>query len=404
MRIRRLAAGALLGAATSALLLTPAAAATDSTMTTYAGTGTAGPAGDGGPATAAQLNQPSGVWLDNAANVFVGDTFNHRIRKVTFDNKISTVAGTGVAGFSGDGGPATAAKLNGPTGVVTSSTGTMYIADTLNNRVRKVEAGVITTVAGMGAPGMSGDGRAAMNAKLSAPTGLALSSTGSLYIADTGNNVVRELKPNGIITTFAGSGQPGFSGNTGAATKARLRAPTGLATRGTTVLIADTSNSQVRKVSGGTITALAGTGAPGFSGDGGQAASARLAGPTGVGYDPLGTVYITDAGNYRVRQVTASGVISTLAGTGTAGDSGDGGPCELAQLRALGGVSADADNVFFGDTGSHKVKRCHKKDGPPPALPEASLALAGSALVVLGGGVALTRRARRRSMAAPLAS
>ncbi len=408
MRTRRLAAGALIGAATSALLILPAAAASESTMVTYAGNGTPGSSGDGGQATAAQLNQPSGVWLDNAANVFVGDTANHRIRKVTFDGVISTVAGTGSPGFSGDGGPATAAQLNGPTGVVTSSTGTMYIADTLNNRVRKVEAGVITTVAGTGAPGMSGDGKAAVNAKLSRPTGLALSATGSLYIADTGNHVVRELKPTGTITTFAGTGMPGFSGNTGSATKAKLKAPTGLATKGKTVLIADTGNSQVRQVSGGTINAFAGTGTSGFSGDGGQATSAQIAGPTGVAYDPLGNVYIVDAGNYRLRQVTGSGKISTFAGNGTAGDSGDNGPCELAQIQALGGVSADAENVFFGDTGNHKVKRCHKKDGPPPALPEApglqSLVLAGSAMAVLGGGFVLTQRARRRSGSGTLAA
>lgn len=407
MHIGRLAAGALIGAVTSAFLVLPAAAASGNIMVTYAGNGTPGYSGDGGLAKLAKLTTPYGVWLDNAANVFTADSGNHRIRKVTADGVITTVAGSGIPGFSGDGGPATAAKLAGPTAVITNSTGTIYISDTLNNRVRKVTGGIITTIAGTGQNGNTGDGGAATSARLSGPTALALTSAGNLLIADTGNNRVRQVLPNGTISAFAGTGQAGFTGNTGPATSARLRSPNGLATRGTTVLISDNGNNQVRKVVGGTITAFAGTGSLGFAGDGGQATSAKVAAPVGVEFDPSGNAYIIDSLNFRIRQVNASGVISTFAGTGIPGDSADGLPCEQTKINAFGGIGTDADNVFFGDSLNHKVKRCHK-NGPPPALAEASglqgLTIAGSAMAVLGGGFLVTRRLRRRTAASPQAS
>ncbi len=415
-RARWLAVGALTGAATTALLVLPAAAPSDNVIVTYAGNGTSDSTGDGGQATVAGVARPSGVWLDNAANVFLADSGGNRIRKVTFDGVITTVAGTGTAGFSGDGGPATAAELKGPTGVVVDGSGVIYIADTRNHRVRKVAAGIITTVAGTGDPGYTGDGQPAAAAQLKRPTGLALDGAGNLYIADTGNDAVRQVRPNGTIVTFAGTGEAGFSGNTGPATGARLDAPTGLAARGATLLISDTGNNQVRKVTGGTITAFAGTGIPGFSGDGGQATSAKLFSPTGLAADPIGNVYIVDADNARIRQVTASGIISTFAGNGNPGFSGDDGPAEEAKIHparrvgrrqimetSLSGVTTDASNVFYGDTLNHRVRRIFKGGGPPPALPEApglqSLALTGSALAILGGGFVVAQRSRRRQPA-----
>jgi len=420
MRLTRFAVGAL-GLAMAAVVMAPAAmAASNNIIVTYAGNGQAGYSGDGGQASAAKVYFPTGVVLDNAANIFFADTINQRVRKVNAGTVITTVAGNGSSGFSGDGGSATAAKLSYPTGVAITSGGVLYISDTGNNRVRKVMGGVITTVAGNGGAGYSGDGGPGTHAQLNLPLGLALDSSGDLFIADSGNNVIRELTPGGTISTFAGkywSGNNGGSmegendnnecklaGNSGPATRALLCFPTAVATSGTTVLISDTGNNQVRKVSGGIITAFAGTGSAGFSGDGGQATSAKIHTPVGVSYDPLGDVYIIDSGNNRIRQVNASGVISTFAGTGTAGYSGDNGPAELAKIHSFGGVTTDASNVFFADSFNMRVRRIHK-GGPPPALSEAStLALGGSVAALLTAGAVASLRRRRRLVGAPAVS
>jgi hypothetical protein len=376
---------------------------------TYAGTGSFGFSGDGGQATAAKLGLPADVLLDNAANVFIADTANNRVRKVTANGVITTVAGTGAAGSGGDNGPATNAQLKLPAGLAIDSSGNLYIADTGNNRVRKVATnGTITTI--LGAPNTS--------PQLNAPVGLAVDAAGNLYVADTGDNIILKRTPGGTTTTFAGkqysfgwnnnnwgsgsmtSNKCKSSGNGGAATNAYLCIPLHVAVSGSKVLIADTGNSQVRQVNGGTITAFAGTGTPGFSGDGGQASAAKLTFPTGVTFDRLGNAQIVDAGNARERQVTTSGKISTLIGTGQFGFSGDNGPCEAAKINLSGGISADSDNIFLADTLNNRVRRCHK-DGPPPALPEASWAqnvtLATSAAAVLAGGVFFIGRRRRRN-------
>jgi hypothetical protein len=427
MRLKRLAVGAAAVVVSTAALTLPALAASNNIIVTYAGTGQQGYSGDNGQATAAQLNSPTGVVLDNSSHIFFSDTGNQRIRKVDkgtgggAGGVITTVAGNGTAGYSGDGGPATAAKVNTPTGIVVTSGGNIYFADTGNNVVREISGGVITTVAGIrystGAQNAGGammggnnqdckdhgDNGPATSAYLCFPTGVAVDSAGNLYIGDTGNNKVRKVTSSGTITTFAGTGVCGFNGNTGPAGNAKLCAPTAVATSGSAVLISDTANSQVRKVSGGTITAFAGTGSAGFSGDGGQATAAQINRPIGVSYDPLGNVYVVDAFNARLRQVDASGHITTFAGTGQFGYSGDGGPAELAKIAAFGGVTTDASNVFFGDTANHRVRRIHK-GGPPPALPEArNIFLAGSAVLLLGGAVFLSFRARKRSTA-PLAA
>jgi trimeric autotransporter adhesin len=400
IRVSRLGGCVLAAATVSLAVALPAAAASNNIIVTYAGNGTKGFSGDGGQATAAKLGTPADVLLDNSANVFIADTANNRVRKVAANGVITTVAGNGTAGFGGDGGAATAAKLSKPAGLAMDSDGNLYIADTGNDKVRKVATnGTITTI--LGASGTS--------PQLSGPTGLAVDSSKNLYVADTGHSVIVKRTQSGSTSTFAGqSGKACKSpGNGGSATSASLCRPVGVAVSGAVLLIADTGNNQVRKVSGGTISAFAGTGTSGYSGDGGQATSAKLKAPTGVTYDRLGNVDVVDAGNNRVRQITTSGVITTLIGNGGNGYSGDNGPCEQAMIQTTGGVTADADNVFIADTANSRVRRCHK-DGPPPALPESGFAqnvlLASSAAAVLGLGVVVLRRRGRRGPGSAVAA
>jgi len=383
------------------------AASTD-IIVTYAGKFSPGDSGDNGPALQAKLNGPTGVAEDAAGNLFIADTGNNRVRVVGHTTPITAYAGTGTPGYSGDGGPATAAQLNQPSALAVDSAGNLYIADTANNVVRKVTlAGIITTFAGTGQPGYSGDNGQATAATLRAPGGLAVDAAGDVFIADTGNNVVREVSPSGIITTFAGTGTPGFSGNGKLATKAQLQGPTGLAvtSRGD-VLISDTLNNQVRvvRVASGKIVAFAGTGTPGFSGDRGKAVDAMLRKPAGVAVDPTGYVYIVDSLNQRVRVVTPSGKIATFAGTGVPGFSGDGGPAELAQVKFPTGIVADADSVYLGDTRNDRVRRIHH-GGPPPIVPEfpVPLLLPIVGLAVAGGAVVVSRR-RRHGVSPALAT
>ena len=215
--------------------------------------------------------------VDASGNLYIADTGNNRIRKVSATGIITTVAGNGSAGYSGDGGPATSAQLDGPEGVAVDGSGNLYIADTCNNRIRKVSAtGIITTVAGNGSAGYSGDGGPATSAQLSLPAGVAVDGSGNLYIADSGNNRIRKVSATGIITTVAGNGSPGYSGDGGPATSAQLNQPAGVAVDASgNLYIADSSNNRIRKVSAtGIITTVAGNGFDGYSGDGGPATSA----------------------------------------------------------------------------------------------------------------------------------
>jgi len=329
---------------------------TSGKITTAVGDGSQGFAGDGGAPNKVEMNLPTSVVADSSGNLYFADSLNNRIRKLAGGN-VSTFAGNGVFSRSGDGNAATAAQLNTPLGVA-ADTVSMYLADTANNAVRRVASGVITNVAGTGAAGSSGDGNAATGAQLNGPQGLAVDSAGSLYIADTQNNRVRKVA-NGVISTVAGSGTAGFAGDGSAATGAQLNAPFGVAVDAAgNLYIAEFSNNRVRKVStNGNIGTLAGNGVSGFSGDGGQATSAQLNGPQGVAVDSSGNVYIADTANNRVRKVAPNGVITTVAGNGAAGFSGDGSAAVNALVGNPTAVAVDTvGNVYIAD-GSARVRK-----------------------------------------------
>ena len=332
------------------------------TITTIAGTGQAGYSGDGGQAISAKLDSPDGVAVDGQGNAYIADLRNGRVRKVSRDGTITTFAGTGTWGSSGDGGLATSAQLNGPEGVAVDGQGNVYIADRENYRVRKVTpGGTITTFAGGGKPGFLGDGGLATLATLRRPSGVAVDGQGNVYIADRDNSRVRKVSPGGTITTFAGTDKEGFAGDGGPANSALLYRPDGVAVDGSgNVYIADTFNNRVRKVSpGGTISTFAGTGACSAAGDGGLATAARVCQPRGVAVDRQGNVYIADTNSSRVRKVSPGGTITTFAGTGSCGSGiGNGGPATAAELCGPSGVAVDAQgNVYIVETIRSRVRK-----------------------------------------------
>jgi sugar lactone lactonase YvrE len=324
---------------------------------TVAGNGAPTFSGDGGSATLAALN-PAGVAVDSSGNLFIADNLNNRIRKVTPAGIITTVAGNGSRDFSGDGGAATSASLGSPNGVVVDRSGNLYISDNLNNRIRKVTpAGIITTVAGNGSSGWTGDGGPAPSASISSPSGIAVDQSGNLYIADLGNLRVRKVTSTGIITTIAGNGTFGFSGDGGPATLAALRSPKGVAVdAGGNLFIVDTGNNRIREVTpAGIITTVAGNGSATFSGDGGPATMTAV-NPAGVAVDAGGNLFIADSGNNRIRKVTSAGIISTVAGDGSLAFRGDGGPALSAELNAAGVTVDTGGNVFIVDTANNRIR------------------------------------------------
>lgn len=327
------------------------------TITTLAGNGIFGYKGDGGPATNAQIGAAYGLAADASGNVYIADASHNVIRKVNTAGIISTLAGNGTSGFSGDGGAATGAQLAGPDGVAVDKAGNLYIADSGNMRIRKVSAaGIITTVAGSGNCCNEGDGGPATSAQLSFPSGVAVDTAGNLYIADNGDNRIRMVNSASIISTIAGNGGPGYSGDGGSATQAELNQPAGVAIDGSgNLYITDIANLRLRKVSAaGIITTLAGGG----TGDGGLAVFGLLNTPWGIARDSAGNTYIADSGNNRVRKVAASGIITTVAGVGTTGYSGDGGPGVSAQLNAPAGLALDTSgNLYIADTHNYRVRR-----------------------------------------------
>jgi uncharacterized protein (TIGR03437 family) len=400
--------------------------ATTGIIQTVAGTGTPGNSGDGGQATAAQLNGPLGVAVDPSGNLYIADTGNQTIRKVSADGTISTYAGNGALGFAGDGGAARNASFDGPEGVAVDANGVLYVADTFNGRIRRIGTdGTITTAAGTGTTGIfGGDNGPAAGAGISLPTDVAVDPAGNLYIADFGNSRVR-LVTNGIITTvagrnnappivegqeavnvrlngptgvgvdrngafyfveagigsgtglargdykvwkvspagtmntLAGNGLPNFGGDNASAAAAQLDTPTGVAVDAAgSLLIADSQNQRLRKVTRGTITTFAGTGTSGFNGDVVLPGSAQLNGPRGVGTDGAGNFFVADTGNRRVREAQPGGNLFTVAGNGNASYFGDGGQATLGSVNQPEGVAVDtAGNIYIADTFDNVVRK-----------------------------------------------
>lgn len=347
-------------------------------ITTVAGNGTAGFSGDGGLATAAELNFPNGIAVDSSGNLFITDGNNERIREVDHaTGVITTVAGNGTFGFSGDGGPATSAEFRGPSGVAADSSGELFIVDSTNNRIREVDlqTGIITTTAGNGTQAFSGDGGLPAAAEVDSPQNIAVDSLGDLFIADPWNNRIREVnQATGDITTVAGNGTRdvggfrSFSGDGGPATAAALDNPQGIAfdTSGD-LFFADSFNNRIREVNRvtGIITTVAGNGTFGFSGDGGPATAAELRYPDGIAFDSSGNLFIADWGNNRIREVNLkTGIITTVAGDGVAGFSGDGESATAAELSGPDGVAVDSSgNLFIADWGNDRIRKVNATTG-----------------------------------------
>ncbi|MCD6013709.1 MAG: hypothetical protein K0Q79_3571 [Flavipsychrobacter sp.] len=342
-------------------------------VTTIAGSGSGmGYSGDGGPATAAVMSRTYGIARDAAGNIYVTDFNNNRIRKIDPSGIITTFAGTGAAAFSGDGGPATAASLHGPVGLAIGG-GNLYVCDNINYRIRKIDAsGIITTIAGNGSNSYGGDGGPATAAQISRSNGVAVDAAGNVYMTDLDNARIRKIDASGIITTVVGSGITGYSGDGGPATLAQLDWPDDIKFDAAgNLYFCDFHNNAVRKVNtSGIITTIAGTGVAGFSGDGGPATAAQLRGPDGVLPDLYGNVFIGDMANHRVRMITTSGIIITIAGAGTPAFSGDGGPAILAEFNNTNDMVMDpSGNLYICDYSNHRVRRI---SGLPLSVPEIS--------------------------------
>ena len=325
------------------------------TVTTVAG----GYLGDGGPATKAAFDGPISIAQDTSGNLYISEFYGQRIRRVTPSGVISTYAGTGISGFSGDGGPAKSAMLSYPTGLVFDSAGDLILADGVNNRIRMIDTtGKITTIAGTGAAGYTGDGGPALNATFNQPWDLTYDTKGNLYITDIGNCVVRFVNPSGIINTYAGNGTCGDGGDGGPATSANLNFPRGMVFAGGNLYIADTVNHRVRKVNAhGKISTFAGNGMSGFSGDGGPATSAKIGNPKSVVFRS-GTIYIANGGGARIRAVkVGTGIITTYAGAGF-GYDGDGNPLLSSLFDSPGGLLFDlAGHLLVADSFNQRVRK-----------------------------------------------
>ena len=341
--------------------------ASEPAITTAAGTGQTGDSGDGGPAVSARLNMPFDIAFDFEGHLFFSDTFNHRIRRIDrTTGTITTVAGTGHAGFSGDGGAAVQAQLNEPYGVVVDRNGNLFVADRLNRRIRRIDGrtGMITTVAGNGTKVYSGDGGPGPEAGLVEPNGVALSRDGKmLFIADVAGNRIRMLDlAGGRISTFAGTGRNRHDGDAGRADRASIAGARAVdvGPDGSVFILEREGNSlRVVSVDNGTITTIAGSGVKGYTGDGGPAQSATFNGPKELAVDSAGNIWIVDTENHAIRFIEASTKqIRTVAGTGQAGGDGDGGPAIKARLDRPHGVAIGPDgSCWIADTNNHRLRR-----------------------------------------------
>ena len=340
-------------------------------ITTVAGTGTDGFAGDGGPAIYAQFAYAAGIAVDGLGNIFVADNGNNRIRRIdAITGIITTVAGDADHAFiSGDGVPATSASLWHPFGVAVDGLGDLYIADTANGRVRRVDVttGLISTVVGSGNGQSAGDGGPATAAIVSSPYGVVFDAAGNLFVSEEyGHRVRRVAAATGVITTYAGTGTGGFAGDNGPATTAQLQNPQGIALDPAgNLYIADYGNHRIRRVDATThmISTVAGTDASGFAGDGGEAKAASISAYS-VAVDNAGDIFIADADNQRIREVNAGGVISTAAGTGSRGFSGDGGAATAAPFMQPTSIALDAaGDIVIAELGNARVRRIDATTG-----------------------------------------
>jgi hypothetical protein len=354
-------------AAISLPMMASAQCTTASVISTVAGNHTKGYSGDGGPANEAQMRSPYAVATDASGNVYIADYFNHVVRMVSTSGIITTIAGNGTAGFSGDGGPASAAQLNGPAGITLDPAGNIFIADKFNERIRRIDisTGTITTVAGNGAHGgwngaAFGNGGPATAAALTYPIATAFDDHLNMYIADNGSQTVRKIDAiTGVITRFAGTHAGGYNGDGIAATAAKLNNPRGLAVDHIgNVFISDCWNNRIRVVDTfGQISTYAGTGTKGYAGDGGPATNANIFGTWGITLDACGNLYICDYDNYVVRKVNTSGTISTFAGNHLRGYTGDGGTPDSARVYLPSSLAIDgSDNVYIADYGNLVVR------------------------------------------------
>jgi len=333
-------------------------------ISTAVGTGAQGHAGDGGPATQALLNNPFDIAFATDGDMIFSDTFNHCIRRVNAKTGVITnVAGTGERGFGGDGGPATAALLNEPYGVVVDRGGKIFFADRLNRRVRKIDtAGRISTLAGDGSGKYSGDGGPAAIAGLAEPNGLALDKAQiRLFIADVADHRVRLVDlTSGIISTFAGTGEAKHDGDGGPATAAGIfgARAVALAPDGS-LYVMERQGSSIRQIRDGIIQTVAGTGERGYAGDGGNARVAVFAAPKEMTLDAAGNIYVVDTENHAIRRIdAASWIVETIAGNGTAGPGGDGGPATQAGLARPHGAAVGPDGaIYIGDSENHRVRK-----------------------------------------------
>jgi uncharacterized protein (TIGR03437 family) len=362
-------------------------------IATVAGDGYVHCVGDGGPATMAQLYQPSALALDSAGNLFIADSGTQRVRQVTRDGTVTTLAGTGTAARgTADGSPAAAVPLNTPMGVAVDSAGNVLLADTGNHRILQVTpAHAIRAVAGTGTSGASPEGTSPLVAQLRAPRAVCADRTGNLYIADTSNHRVLRLAPGGTLQTAAGNAPGGYAGDGSAARLAQLNAPSACATDSAgTLFIADAGNHAIRKVTtAGVISTVAGTGWAGAAGDEGPAVNAQLDSPRGVVVDDMGDIFIADTGNSRIRQVTPDGVIHRIAGGFGAGFAGDGGPATGALLNNPQGLFLDgAGDLYFADTGNNRIRRLTPDVVAPAPVIQLSAITVVNAISLREGAVA----------------
>jgi len=331
-------------------------------VTTIAGNGTAGYGGDGGAATAATFDKPGALVFDGSGNIYVADGLNFCVRKINSVGIITTIVGDGINGYSGDGGQATAAKVSGVKQIAIDGSGNMFIADAGNNVIREINSsGIISTVAGNGTAGFSGDGGNATNAELNSPLGVGIDNFGNIIIADNNNQTIRMVNPSGIITTIAGTpGTSGYSGDGGNATMAKLSSPQNIITDiSGNIYISEGGNDIIRIInSSGIIRTFAGNGTSGYSGDGSAATNAEFSLPIGMSIDCSGNFFIADANNNVIRKINTSNIVSTIVGNGTSGYSGNGGAATAALMSNPNGVAIDEnENIYVGEIGNQIIRK-----------------------------------------------